>query len=335
MSAARGARNTAQIRMLGAVAAGAVLALVAGCAAGAAQPDDAGSADTRVIETHYGEVTVPSDPQRIAAVSYNTVWQLQSLDVTPVAAQDYSRWAQEYTDEQNAFIDGVETVGSFGELNYEAIAAAEPDLIVGDAYEIEEEVYEQLSAIAPTAIYFGDSRGDWQTVVDGLADATGAQDALANSRDAYETTIADLQRSYAEVIFDRQWAAITAGDGDAEFAVLFQTGEIGATLRDLGVAIAPEVPEPGEERAAFGYGNYSLEYVDEYLGGADIILTPANADGSTWPPLEEVFGNSLFQALPAAQAGDVYEVHANIRSYSDAAEYLDRLEDEVLVHVDP
>ncbi len=332
---AREGRNLTRGRTLGAVAVGAVLALVAGCAADESPSEEAASAETRVIETHYGEVTVPADPQRIAAVSYNTVWQLQSLDIQPVASQDYSRWAQEYTDEQNAFIDGLETVGSFGELNYEAVASAEPDLIVGDAYEIDDEAYERLSAIAPTAIYFGDSRGDWQTVVTGLADATGAQEALGRNRDAYEARIADLQQSYAEVISGQQWALITAGDGDAEFAVLFPTGEIGATLSDLGVSIAPGVPEPDEERAAFGYANYSFEYLDQYLGEADIILTPANADGSTWPPLDAVFSNSLFQALPAAQEGDVYEVYAGIRSYSDALEYLDRLEDEALAHVHP
>ncbi|UFU05652.1 ABC transporter substrate-binding protein [Ruania halotolerans] len=325
--------SAVRIRMLGGAAAAAVLALVAGCAAGESPPTEGRSADTRVIETHYGEVTVPEDPQRIAAVSYNTVWQLQSLDVQPVAAQDYSRWAQEYTDEQNAFIDGLETVGSFGELNYEAIAAAEPDLIVGDAYEIDEEVYAQLSDIAPTAIYFGDNRGDWPTVVDGLAEATGAQDALSENRDAYEARIADLQQSYAEVISDQQWGLIAAGDGDAEFVVLFPTGEIGATLTDLGVSIPPGVPEPDEERAAVGYANYSFEYLDQYLGEADIILTPANADGSTWPPLDAVFSDSLFQALPAAQEGDVYEVYAGIRSYSDALEYLDRLEEDVLARV--
>ncbi len=82
-------------------------------------------------------------------------WQLQAVGARPVATLDYSAYIDQFTPTQQKFIDGLSTVGVFLEVNREAVVAAAPDLIVGDAYEIDEDMFRELSKIAPTAVYSG------------------------------------------------------------------------------------------------------------------------------------------------------------------------------------
>ena len=65
----------------------------------------------------------------------------------PVATLDYSAYIDQFTPTQQKFIDGLSTVGVFLEVNREAVVAAAPDLIVGDAYEIDEDMFRELSKL--------------------------------------------------------------------------------------------------------------------------------------------------------------------------------------------
>ena len=73
---------------------------------------------------------------------------LLALGVTPVGAvQSWTGdpWYDHIADEMK----DVEVVGLESEVNLEAIAALQPDLIIGNKMR-QEDIYEQLNAIAPT-----------------------------------------------------------------------------------------------------------------------------------------------------------------------------------------
>lgn len=312
-------------------AAAAVLAAglaLSGCSANAEAAAGASeSDDTRTISTAYGDVDVPTEPERVVAVSYETPWQLRSVGVTPIAAQDYSNYETQFTAEEYAFIEDVPSIGAFFDLNLEAVLQAEPDLIVGDVLEIDEELYEKLSAIAPTAIFEGEYRGDWQAIGAGVADAVNAADEFDAAKDAYDTRLAALQTEYEPEITGKRWAAISEGSDGNGFSILFPTGVLGALwFEDLGVTLAPGVPESN----ANGFEFVSPELTTAVLGEADVIVYPADGTGVANPTIQAAIADPLFAAQPAALAGDVYGVYSTVSDYTTAISWLDRVEELVL-----
>lgn len=327
--AARRARRTVSITTA------AVLALaLAACSTttdAAETPSDAGSqageTATRTVESAYGPVEVPSAPQSVVAVSYDTPWQLQAVGITPVAVQDYSGYATEFTAEQLAFVEDVPTVGAFFELNVEAVLAAEPDLIVGDTLEIDEQTFAQLSEIAPTVVVEGGYRGDWRTISTGIADAVNASDALDEAHAAYDAKLDEVTSTYADVITGERWAAIGDGDVEGGFSALFPTGAVGSLyFEDLGATIAPSIPESNDN----GWEYIAPELTDEVLGEADIIVGGARPDGELTTGLATTVLTPLFAALPAQQSGSVYPVYGSVTDYGTALSWLERVETTIL-----
>lgn len=287
----------------------------------------AAAATTRTVESAYGPVEVPSDPQRVVAVSYDTPWQLQAVGITPVAVQDYSGYATEFTAEQLDFVEDVPTVGAFFELNVEAVLAADPDLIVGDALEIDEQTFAQLSEIAPTVVVEGEYRGDWRTISTGIADAVNASDALDEAHAAYDAKLDEVTSTYADVITGERWAAIGDGDVEGGFSALFPTGAVGSLyFEDLGATIAPSIPESNDN----GWEYIAPELTDEVLGEADIIVGGARPDGALTPGLATTVLTPLFGALPAQLSGSVYPVYGSVTDYGTALGWLERVEATIL-----
>ncbi len=104
------------------------------------------------IEHRYGTTEIPAEPQRVVTVGFNDQDFVLALGVTPVGERenlgDFDAttrpWAQELLPAEE-----IPTVGG-QEIDLEAVAALEPDLIVGVYSFMDETVYGQLSGIAPT-----------------------------------------------------------------------------------------------------------------------------------------------------------------------------------------
>ncbi|MET0955783.1 MAG: ABC transporter substrate-binding protein, partial [Cryobacterium sp.] len=311
------------------LALAALLVGLTACSADAGAANTATDDDTRTVSTAYGDVEVPTDAQRVVAVSYDTPWQLAAVGVTPVAMQDYSAYAESFTASQQELIADTDTVGAFFELNIEAVMAAEPDLIVGDVLEIDEATFTELSKIAPTAIFEGEYRGDWRAIGAGIADAVGQADVFDSAKQSYDDELARIQGDYADVLA-RPWAAIGDGDVEGGFSVLYPGGSVGALFfDDLGATPASSIPE--EEEGDKGWMYISPELTTTVLGGAEIIVTGADPAGGLSDSLTGTLQTPLFTALPAAQSGQVYGVWSSVTDYGTALEWLGAVEETVLI----
>lgn len=312
----------------GVVSAGAVIAAAATAASSvSASTEPADNDATRVIETVYGPVEVPSEPQRIVTTSYDGPRQLQAVGVMPIAAIDFSAWGDSFTDEQMDFIADADVIGTFGEPNLEAIAAVEPDLILGDSYEIDESVYELLSEIAPTVIVGSDQRGDWKLTSTMTADAVGATDALGELIETYDSTIARLQATYPDQLA-LGWAHFSLGDENG-FTVQYPTGSTGNLIfNDLGATLAASLPDVQPES---GFESFSNEQIVDVLGGADVLVHFRNPDGGVLPVIQDVIDQPLFASLPAADAGHVFGLCCQVSDDATATDYLLDIEEAVLI----
>ncbi|MGY1760896.1 ABC transporter substrate-binding protein [Geodermatophilus sp. SYSU D00779] len=132
-----------------------------------AEPSSSSDAFPVTIENKYGTTEIPTEPQRVVTVGFNDQDFVLALGVTPVGEREnlgeYDAttrpWAQELLPAED-----IPTVGG-QEINLEAVAALEPDLIVGVYSFMDQTVYDQLSGIAPTLAQtdeYADGATPWQ-----------------------------------------------------------------------------------------------------------------------------------------------------------------------------
>lgn len=115
--------------------------------------------NTYTVEHAMGTTPISKQPERVVILTNEGTEALLTMGVKPVGA--VRSWIGDpWYDHIEEQMEGVEVVGEESNVNIEAIAALEPDLIIGNKMR-QENIYEQLKAIAPT-VFAEDLRGDWQ-----------------------------------------------------------------------------------------------------------------------------------------------------------------------------
>lgn len=222
------------------------------------------------IEHRFGETTIESQPERVVSVGFNDHDTILALGTTPVAVRE---WYGEFPSAtwpwaQDEMGDAEPTVLSSGELDFEQIAAAAPDLIVGIFSGMAEADYATLSEIAPTVASpadFPDYGTPWRETTRIYGEALGVPDRA-------EELIADLDARFEEVRAEHP-----EFDGAEGVVGFYSSGELGAyvsadlrsrLLADMGFSIPAEIDEAGGEGAFFA--PLSLEQAD--LIDRDVVV---------------------------------------------------------------
>ncbi len=161
------------------IAAVALLAVLTGCAAtstGAASPSATTAADV-VVEHARGTAEVPADPQRVVVLEPLELDVAVALGVTPVGAAVVNEAAGVPT---YLGVD-VAPVGTVVEPSLEAIAALEPDLILGTESR-HSDLFAQLDSIAPT-VFMATQADPWRDNARLIGTALGREDAVGELLD--------------------------------------------------------------------------------------------------------------------------------------------------------
>jgi iron complex transport system substrate-binding protein len=226
----------------------------AASSASVAASDDAlaAAAFPVTVQHKFGSTTIPTAPQRVVTIGFNEQDFALALGVTPVAVReffgyDYKNrpWAK-----QQLAGAGLPEVGG-QELKLEAVAAQNPDLILGTYSFIDKPIYDQLSEIAPTvadlATGAGVSSASWQEQL--AVDAA----ALGKTAEGAQLT-AEVEAKFSAAAADHPDFA------GKKLAVVFATPETYYVLEpedlrarffaDLGFAAPPTVGEVTFEQAA-------------------------------------------------------------------------------------
>ncbi|HEY2491670.1 MAG TPA: AraC family transcriptional regulator [Paenibacillus sp.] len=112
-------------------------------------------AQTRVISTLKGEITVPDHAERIVVDLY--LGSFIALDVKPVGTPELNLKNPYFAEA----LVGVENIGEYESVSLEKILALQPDLIVTG----NEEAYDQYSKIAPTILVpFGELKSTHEEI---------------------------------------------------------------------------------------------------------------------------------------------------------------------------
>ena len=258
------------------------------------------------IEHALGTTTIEEEPVDVVTWGFGSTDAALALGVVPVAMpfQEYAGdeegvlpWIAEALDEAGAETPTV--LPNTQEVPFEAIAAADPDVILANYSGLTEQDYALLSDIAPTVAYPDQAWATpWRDVVTTVGEALGKADEARALVEETDATIAEAAAAHPELA-GKSVAAVwdTAGS----FYVYEQADPRVEFLTDLGLEVAPSVDELSTGESTFFY---TLSYEELDRLSSDVLLlystTPEEAQSFLAAPYA--------QAMPQVRDGNVASV---------------------------
>lgn len=264
------------------------------------------------IETAFGTVTIDEKPERIATVGWANHDIPIALGVTPVGV---SKANYGLLDDNGLLFwsnDGLKAIGEeepvvFDDvdgIDFEAVAAVEPDVILAAYSGITQEEYDTLSQIAPVVAYESQPWAtDWRTMT------------RLDSKGMGMEAEGEALISEVEAFIDEQTAQYPDMEGKTAAFVYFDPTDLGSFyvytsldpralfLNDLGLTI-PEEVKAIDDGTSFTI-SISSENID-LLKNLDLIIT--YGDDTTLAALQ---ADSLVSQVPAVANGAVVVMDNN------------------------
>lgn len=283
--------------------------------------------EVRTIEHAMGSTPIKGTPQRVVTLYQGATDVAVALGVKPVGAVE--SWAEQpFYEYLRADLEGVTVVGEETQPNLEEIAKLKPDLIVASQTR-NEEIYEQLSQIAPTIVH--------ETVYKFKETAQMMGQALNKDAEAdqliaeWEARVADFKQKIEAKLGD-QWPIEAAVlNFRADHARIYVTGYAGDILNELGFIRSEYQQEEADK------GTVILRLTDKESipsMNADVFfvfLSDPSNEPAVLKTYEEWKSHPLWQNLDAVKSDQVYVIDEIIWNlgggYKSAHLLLDQLYD--------
>ncbi|GAA3344064.1 ABC transporter substrate-binding protein [Lysinibacillus sp. FSL M8-0216] len=270
--------------------------------------------DTRVVEDGFGEVTIPTNPQRVAAIYMEDY--LTALDVKPVVQWYHPSWGKQ--DYLGLDVPEFDVTGSM-----ETLLQAKPDLIIVDGA-ADKAKYEEYSKIAPTYRLKEEILQDPREIVKTIADVLNIPEKANEIVDKYEERVTNLKAKLDESVGDETVAVVRLNVADKTLALFgMKNRYTGYIYTEAGLTPHPLARDMTEFQEVL-----SEEAIPE-LDADHIILFPSNGTWETEENQEAIkwLDSTLWKAVPAVKNGQVYiadrtywqsgAITANLRKYDD------------------
>lgn len=201
-----------------------------------ASEEKATQSSTRTITHDLGSTEVPDQPKRIVVLEQGFTQTVAELQVKPVGVADDNK-PERFPQDTLAYIEGYTSVGTRSEPNLEVIRTLEPDLIIADTSR-HSNVYEELSAIAPTIVFKNDTANysDIINSTQAIGEALGKVDATTAMLAEHQQQLDNVKQS----INSNQSVLIIAADEEASNSFQVRTDQAFHTsfLQALGLNYA-------------------------------------------------------------------------------------------------
>ncbi|HLV29664.1 MAG TPA: iron-siderophore ABC transporter substrate-binding protein [Burkholderiaceae bacterium] len=158
--------------------------------AGACLLSDPSQAATRNLDTAYGPVQVPNEPQRVITLDEGALDTALAAGIQPVGSVA-ARGGTDLPTYLQSVAGDIPIVGVTREPNLEAILSQRPDLILAPPG-LEKRVYDVLSKIAPTVVSDVSTTAPW-------AERNALYAAALNKEDDIAARIAVIQARIASL----------------------------------------------------------------------------------------------------------------------------------------
>jgi iron complex transport system substrate-binding protein len=249
------------------------------------------------VEHRFGTTEIPSEPERVVTVGYTDQDITLALGVVPVGVGEFGGgydwrtrpWAQEA-------LGGAEPeVVSGQEINYEAVAAQRPDLIIAINAGLQKADYEKLSKIAPTVGQSGDyidfgMPWDEQTMLVGKA--LGREDKAAEVVAGVKAKFEQVRADHPE--FEGKTAVLAYGGPDGYGAYATQDTR-SRFLTDLGFKVPERIDELAGDSFFVQFSQEQFRLMDQ-----EVVVMYGSQD--------DILANPVFKRLDAVKEDRVIYV---------------------------
>lgn len=280
--------------------AAAILAIAAVSPA-VAQACDSGF---RPFEHRMGTTCVPQAPKRIVALhSMNLAYPILELGLTPVGA---SNWIAEDGSIEWYIPEGFETsemvpLGFFRDIDVEAVAALQPDLIVG--YRGNDDGFERFSQIAPSVNVELFDRPVREVLFD-IADLVGRTEEAERLEVRFQAEVVQIRAEASDEIARTTVSIIQHVNQDGTFFPATMTFGLPVIIEQLGIRRSPAEAEIGADRdfrSIETLGDHAADVVIHYVPDLQADGSSANHDVlMSWP---------ITALLPAVREGQIFPLH--------------------------
>ncbi|MFW6075639.1 MAG: ABC transporter substrate-binding protein [Chloroflexota bacterium] len=251
------------------------------------------------IEHKFGATEIAEQPERVVTIGYTEHDPALALGVQPVAVREWFGeqphavwpWA---TDELGDAEPEVLNM-PFGELDFEAIVALEPDVLFATHSGITEEEYENLDQIAPTVAQSGeypDFAMPWQEQTRIIGRALGQEDRAEELVSSVEEEIETTAEAHPE--FSDATLTWINPQGDGQYWVVGPTTPPLQFLQQLGFRMTDELVDLAGDADSAEISSEQLHLVD-----TDVLIIRVGTEEER----ETLESNELFQQLEVVQDG--------------------------------
>ncbi|MHC9045527.1 ABC transporter substrate-binding protein [Microbacterium saperdae] len=311
-------------RLVGILTASTAVFSLAAC--GTPADGDTASA-TRVYENAFGTVELPEKIERIVSIDFYTPAALVDLGIMPVGVVN-----SYFTDTEGMAIptqysaavaeSGAESIGEYYELNLEAVAKADPDLIIAtsDFLPMDDPLRAELEKVAPIITFEARDGESWRTRATDLAEILDKEDELQPLIDEYDARRDAIKEEYADILAD-QAVTVFVPVAD-EWGTYADTHFSTPILRDLGATFREQADDEVNEAKFPNW--FSYENLDRLSNADAVFVMPGTDEGRA-----ALDTNTIWQNLPAVQNDMVFDYIplSPTGSFGWALENLDDLED--------
>ncbi len=275
-----------------------ILLGAAGCGRDASGGGEQGSGDARAVEHKYGSTEISGTPERVVTVGLTDQDPVLALGVKPVAVTE---WYGEYG--YAAWPWAREALGDArpevmprnnDQLDFERLAALEPDLIIGQYSGMTRDKYETASRIAPTIAQSGDYPdfgAPWQDQTLTIGHALGRRGRAEELISGVDARFAEVSEQYPR--FEGKTAVV--GEFFETFFVRSESDPRTRFLTSLGFVLPEEIADLTGDRDGADISEEQLRLFDR-----DLLLWNIGF----YPQLEdELRDNEIYQQLDVAREG--------------------------------
>ncbi|GAA1434359.1 siderophore ABC transporter substrate-binding protein [Microlunatus lacustris] len=289
-----------------AVAAVAALSLTLAACGGEATPAATDGGETvSITDAQNRTVEVPVKPETVVVTDWSALRTLTDLgieaDAVPTAnaglPADLARYAG----------DEVTKVGTLFELDYEAINALEPDLVIVGSRSGTPEVVEELTKITPAVVDLSARAETPADLVPAIEERVtqigqifGVEEQAAQQMTEAESAIGDVRTKAEGADLTAMFVQVSGGKASA----YGPTSRFGTIFSDFGLA---DTGAPVDEEGSHGE-EVGAEFFAEYNPGAIFVLDRGKAIGQAEQPALEVLQNDLVDRTDAAKNDKLVEV---------------------------
>ena len=301
---------------LAALTAAAALVLTACGGSSSDDPTDGSGGSTAndgafpvTIPNAFGETTVEAAPERVVVTGYTDVDTVLALGVTPVAFQEFAAfpdatvpglgpWAQ---DEPAATAGDIEVLPVSGTPSVEDVLALQPDLVIAIGSGLEQDEYDQLSALVPV---LARPEGSTAFLVDrdeatlAIGRALGKEDQAQTLLDDVDVQLSDAAAANPDFAGQTVTVVVPDTTGAGGYGVYVAGDTRVEFLRSLGFELTDAVS--ALETDSF-FTTVSAEQAQ--LLDADVLVVPAVF--SLEDTKAQLEADPVFAGIRAVQAGRV------------------------------